>query len=414
MNNGKSKPKFVIVIPDGAADSPIEELGNKTPLEVAAKPFMDEVALTGRIGTVRTTPEKFLPGSDVCTLSLLGYDPAKYHPGRAPLEAAAMGLKLDPNQWVFRCNFVTIADGRMIDHSAGHLKDAEARDLIRTLEAQVLSDTRFAGIKLHPGVSYRNLMTISGVDFSRIKTTPPHDIPDQPVASHLPRGPESRILLDLMEEARKVLSAHDVNAVRLQFGEKPASDIWTWGQGKAASLPSFEERFGIYGAMLTSVDLLRGIANLLGWRNIDVPGMTSYHDNDYAAQGRYTVAALDEFDIVCTHIEAPDEASHQSDFVTKVAAIEAIDKHIVGPVLQKLKTFEQWRILIMPDHATECLTRKHHDARVPFAMAGSQRKGALPRPYTEKAARESDLHVEHGHELMDYFLSGLAGTHLSR
>jgi len=408
------KPKFVIVIPDGAADSPIEDLGNKTPLEVAHKPFMDEVALNGRIGTVRTTPEKFMPGSDVCTLSLLGYDPAQYHPGRAPLEAAAMGLKLSPDQWVFRCNFVTIVDGRMIDHSAGHLKDAEARELIQALNTQVLNSDRFAGINLHPGVSYRNLMTIRGVDFGRLKTTPPHDIPDQPVAPHFPRGPENAILLELMTEARRVLAAHDVNAVRAQFGEKPATDIWLWGQGKAASLPSFEQRFGIYGAMLTSVDLLRGIANLLGWRNIDVPGMTSYHDNDYAAQGRYTVEAIDEFDIVCTHIEAPDEASHQSDYVTKVAAIEAIDRHIVGPVLQKLKTFERWRILIMPDHATECLTRKHHDAWVPFAMAGAQRKGALPRPYTEAAARDSDLHVGHGHELMDYFLSGLAGTHLVR
>ncbi len=414
MNKNPSKPKFVIVIPDGAADSPIDELGDKTPLEVASKPFMDEVALTGRIGTVRTTPEKFSPGSDVCTLSLLGYDPDRYHPGRAPLEAAAMGLKLNPDQWVFRCNFVTIADGKMIDHSAGHLKDAEARELIRSLETQVLNADRFSDIKLHPGVSYRNLMTVSGKDFSRLKTTPPHDIPDQPIASHLPRGSESHILLDLMAEAHRVLADQDVNAVRMQFWEKPASHIWPWGQGKAASLPSFEQRFGIYGAMLTSVDLLRGIANLLGWQNINVPGITSYHDNDYVAQGRYTVEAIDEFDIVCTHIESPDEASHQSDYVTKIAAIEAIDKHIVGPVLQKLRTFERWRILIMPDHATECITRKHHDAWVPFAMAGAQRKGALPRPYTEQAARESDLHVEHGHELMDYFLSGLAGPHLVR
>lgn len=410
MSKASASPKFVIIIPDGAADSPIAELGDKTPLEVAEKPFMDEVSQNGRLGTVRTTPAGFLPGSDVCTLSLLGYDPAEHHPGRAPLEAAAMGLRLSPDQWVFRCNFVTTAEGVMIDHSAGHLKDVEARDLLRALETQVLCDERFRGIELHAGVSYRNLMTVRGTDFSHLKTTPPHDIPDQPVASHLPRGAGSALLLDLMGAARRVLAAHDVNGVRAQFGEKAASDIWPWGQGKAASLPSFERRFGIYGAMITSVDLLRGIAGLLGWRNIDVPGITSYHETDYAAQGRYSVDALDEFDIVCSHIEAPDEASHQADYVTKIASIEAIDRHIVGPVLQKLKTYEQWRILIMPDHATECVTRKHHDARVPFAMAGTHRKGALPRPYTEKAARQSDLHIERGHELMDYFLAGLAPT----
>lgn len=398
--------KYAIVIPDGAADSPIEELGGKTPLEVARKPNMDQVAMNGRIGTVRTTPPNFSAGSDVCTLCLLGYDPAKYHPGRAPLEAAAMGLKLAPEDWVFRCNFVTIVEDVMVDHSAGHITDGEARTLLDAVVKQIAPAGTGSPVIFHPGVSYRNLVTVHGGDFSRLATTPPHDIPDQPIKTHLPKGAGSQMLLDMMQKAHAVLKDHEVNLVRRQFGENQATDIWLWGQGRAANVPGFAQRFGKQGAMITAVDLLRGIANLLGWQNIAVPGITSYHDTDYAAQGRYACDALDHYDIVCCHVEAPDEASHQGDYATKIASIESIDQYVVGPILQKLQTFPEWRLLIMPDHATQCSTRKHHDAPVPFAMAGTQRKSAVPRPYTEAAARSSDLHVETGHELMDYFLAG--------
>lgn len=399
--------KYAIVIPDGAADSPIEELGGKTPLEAARKPNMDETAMTGRIGTVRTTPPGYDAGSDVCTLCLLGYEPAKYHPGRAPLEAAALGLALDAADWVFRCNFVTIVDGKMVDHSAGHIKDTEGRHLLAVVQEALVPPGAQSPVKFHPGVSYRNLMTIHGGDFSRVKTTPPHDIPDQPVKPYMPRGRGAEMLVDLMQRAHVVLREHDVNVVRRQFEENEATDIWLWGQGRAAKIPSFQERFGRKGAMITAVDLLRGIANLLGWRNIDVPGITGYHDTDYQAQGRYACDALDEYDLVCCHVEAPDEASHQGDFATKIASIEAIDQHVVGPLLAKLRSFgDDWRILIMPDHATQCATRKHDDAPVPFAMAGKQRRGgSIARPYTEKAAGQSDLHVEAGYELMDYFLA---------
>ncbi len=397
--------KYAIIIPDGAADAPIAELGDKTPLEVARKPNMDAAALHGRIGTVRTTPPNYSAGSDVCTLCLLGYNPAEYHPGRAPLEAAAMGLKLSPADWVLRCNFVTIVDGKMVDHSAGHIKDNESRILLQAVAQAVAPVGSASGIKFHPGVSYRNLMTLSGGDLSKVKTTPPHDIPDQGIKSHLPRGAGSEQLQDIMNKARLVLKNHEVNLVRKQFGENQATDIWLWGQGRTKYIPSFKERFGVSGAMITAVDLLRGIANLLGWKNIDVPGITSYHDNDYKAQGKYACDALDEFDLVCCHVEAPDEASHQADFATKIASIEAIDEYVAGPVLKKLRTFDQWRLLIMPDHATQCATRKHHDAPVPFLIAGSHGKSTIARPYTEQAALESDLHIEAGYELMSYFLT---------
>ncbi|MGC9260219.1 MAG: cofactor-independent phosphoglycerate mutase [Phycisphaerae bacterium] len=397
--------KYAVIIPDGAADAPIAELGDKTPLEAADKPNMDQAARNGRIGTVRTTPPNYSAGSDVCTLCLLGYDPAQYHPGRAPLEAAAMGLKLSPADWVLRCNFVTIIDGKMVDHSAGHIKDNEGRILLQAVARAAAPVGTSSGIKFYPGVSYRNLMTLSSGDLTKVKTTPPHDIPDQPIKHFLPRGAGAEQLLDIMNKGRLVLKDHEINLVRKEFGENPATDIWLWGQGRARHIPSFQDRFGVSGAMITAVDLLRGIANLLGWTNIEVPGITSYHDTDYQAQGKYTCAALDNFDLVCCHVEAPDEASHQADFATKIASIEAIDQYVVGPVIKKLQTFGQWRLLIMPDHATQCATRKHDEAPVPFLITGSHGKSSISRVYTERAALESDLHIEAGYELMSYFLT---------
>jgi len=401
--------KYAIIIPDGAADTAVHELGDRTPLEAAHKPFMDEVARKGKLGTVRTTPEGYSAGSDICTLCLLGYEPAKYHPGRAPLEAAAMGLKLNKEDWVFRCNLVTVADGIMKDHSAGHISDKEARVLLEAVRQHLAPDPGVSPITFYPGVSYRNLMTFSGADFTGLKTTPPHDIPDQPIKGSMPRGKNAEMLSTLILNSNDVLGRHEINLTRKDLGENEASHIWLWGQGKAAVIPSFQERFGPKGAMITAVDLLRGIANMIGWKNIEVPGITSYHDTDYAAQGKYTCDALDQYDIVCCHVEAPDEASHAANSEEKVASIEAIDKHVVGPVLEKLRTYPEWRLLIMPDHATQCTTRKHYDAPVPFAIAGTGINNVFERAYTEKDAVNSDLHIQKGHDLMDFFLHSNAG-----
>jgi 2,3-bisphosphoglycerate-independent phosphoglycerate mutase len=404
--------KYALIIPDGAADTPIDELAGKTPLEAARKPHMDWVAQNGKLGTVRTTPPGYSAGSDVCTLCLLGYDPARYHPGRAPLEAAAMGLQLDPQlDWVFRCNLVTIVEGVMMDHSAGHIADKEARILLDEVRKTLAPDPGTSPLTFYPGVSYRHLMTYRGGDFAGLKTTPPHDIPDQPIKNFLPKGKGSEILTSLITRSHEVLKNHEVNLTRRDLGENQATHIWLWGQGKAANVPSFQSRFHKSGAMITAVDLLRGIANLLGWENLDCPGITSYHDTDYAMQGKVTCDALDHYDIVCCHVEAPDEASHAANVTEKLASIEAIDKHVVGPVLEKLKTYPEWRILIMPDHATQCSTRKHYDEPVPFTIAGTAMPGRpnLPLPYTEAAAKQSDLHVQQGFELMEYFLYGNLG-----
>jgi 2,3-bisphosphoglycerate-independent phosphoglycerate mutase len=229
---------------------------------------------------------------------------------------------------------------------------------------------------------------------------------------NLPKGKGGDVLTGLIMQSHEVLRDHEINLTRRDLGENEATHIWLWGQGKAANVPSFESRFRKSGAMITAVDLLRGIANLLGWKNLDCPGITSYHDTDYAMQGRVTIDALDHYDIVCCHVEAPDEASHAANFSEKIESIEAIDRHVVGPVLQKLKTFPEWRMLVMPDHATQCSTRKHFAEPVPFAIAGAGMPGRenLQLPYTEIAAKSSDLHVAQGFDLMEYFLYGNLGA----
>ena len=400
--------KYCIIIPDGASDAPLEELADKTPLQVANKPNMDQVAMMGKLGTVKTTPPGYSAGSDVCTLCLLGYDPAAYHPGRAPLEAAAQGLQLDPLDWVFRCNLVTIVDGVMKDHSAGHIGDQEARILLEVVKKHLAPDSppdlATTPLTFYPGVSYRHLLTHRGGDFTGLKCTPPHDIPDQPIKGHMPKGKGADLIASLILKSNEVLENHEINLTRKDLGENPASHIWLWGQGKAAKIPSFQEVYGKKGAMITAVDLLRGIANLIGWTNLQCPGITSYHDTDYARQGQFTCEAIDQYDIVCCHVEAPDEASHAGNFTEKIASIEAIDKHVVGPVLAKLQTFKEWRLLVMPDHATQCATRLHHEAPVPFAIAGTAMSNVFQRPFHEVAAQESDLHITDGYALMEYFL----------
>lgn len=395
--------KYAIIIPDGAADEPLKDLGGKTPLEAAYTPNMDRIAKEGRIGLVRTVPEGFESGSDVATMCLLGYDPAVYHTGRAPLEAATQRIPLSPTDWVFRCNLVTVIAGIMKDHSAGGITDAEAKRLITDLSIHLnLSDFEF-----HTGVSYRNLLVYRGHEEFNVKTRPPHEVPEEPIAANLPSGKGSEILRRIMDQSAQLFADHPANRARRQGGRNPATQVWLWGQGHAPDMPTFEKKFGIKsGCMITGVDLLRGLATLLGWDVHEVEGMTSFHDTNYAGQGRDTAQMLDRYDLVFSHIEAPDEASHQADWKTKVQAIEHIDKFIVGPVLEKLRTFSDWRILVMPDHPTNIATRKHGYAPTLFAMAGSNMNRGAPATYNEKNAAAGGLFIERGHELMEYFLRG--------
>jgi 2,3-bisphosphoglycerate-independent phosphoglycerate mutase len=395
--------KYAIIIPDGAADRPLAQLGGKTPIEAARTPNMDWITTHGRQGTARTIPRGFESGSDVAIMCLLGYDPAVYHTGRAPLEAAAQRIPLSASDWVFRCNLVTVADGIMKDHSAGGITDAEAQKLLGELARSL----ELPGFEFHNGVSYRNLLVYRGDEPFDVSTKPPHEIPDQPSAKHLPRGKGSEILRGIMDRSAELFADHEINQVRRQMNLNPATQVWLWGQGHAPNLPTFADRFGIKnGCMMTGVDLLRGLAVLLGWKVREVEGMTSFHDTNYAGQGQATAAALDEFDLVLSHIEAPDEASHQADWKTKVESIEHIDRYIVGPVLEKLKTFDEWRILVLPDHPTNIDTRRHGDDPTCFAMAGTRVRSVVQLPYNEKNSASSDLKIERGHELMEYFLRG--------
>lgn len=401
--------KYVIIIPDGAADYPLDELDGQTAFEAAETPHIDRVATSGRQGTVNTTPKGMPCGSDVCSMSLLGYDPARYHTGRAPLEAAALGIELDDTDWIFRVNFVTVIDGLMQDHSAGHISDREAQHMLRDFASAV----ELPGLTLYPGVSYRNIMVDgSGMrDYDELVTTPPHDIPGEPIRKHLPVGGSyAAILQQIIAESQAIFAEHEINLTRQEMGELPATHLWPWGQGVRPTMPSFESRFGLRGAMITAVDLLAGIASFIGWDRLDVPGQTSYHDNDYAATGTHAVAALDDYDVVCVHVEAPDEASHAADAATKVAAIEAIDRHVVGPIHTALdeRFADEYRVLLLPDHYTRVETRKHDATPVPFAICGKKMRGIVERPFSEANADDADLHIAHGHELMEFFLhSGL-------
>ncbi len=391
--------KYALIIPDGAADNPQGELGGKTPLAAARTPNMDWIAAHGRCGTVKNVPPNMPCGSDVAIMSVFGYDPAAHYTGRAPIEAVAMGLKIDPDEWVFRCNLVTIVDGIMEDYSAGEISNEEASTLIAELNRALSSQH----MKFYAGVGYRHLMTFRGD--CDLKTTPPHDILGRDVAAYLPTGVGAERIRDIMAASATILRDHEINNVRRDLGENPATGIWLWGQGKTPELPSFEKRFGINGAVITGVDLVRGLAKLIGWRVIDVPGATGYIETDYEGKGAAAVKTLDETDLVCVHIEAPDEAGHHAQAKIKTQTIEKIDQHIVGPILERLKASgSDWRILVMPDHPTPCDIRTHTADAVPFAMAGKRVEGVIGGKFSEEEAAASDLHVPRGCEMMEFFL----------
>lgn len=391
--------KYVIIVPDGAADEPLEQFGGKTPLEAAETPNLDRISTEGRQGLVQTVPDKMEPGSDVAQMSLLGYDPARFYSGRAPIEAAARGIRLGLDDWVFRCNLVTVADGKMADHSAGHISTQEAQSLIEEMQAHV-HDERIA---FHTGVSYRHLLIFKGMDFD-VRTCPPHDHIGTSVEKLLPRGKGADLLIDLMNKSQQLFANHDINRIRQDLGENPVSTVWLWGQGKQTRLENFRKRFGLKGVVITAVDLVRGLAKLVGFDLIEVPGATGFFDTNYEGKGAAAIEALSDYDLVFVHIEAPDEAAHQGNAEMKKQAIEKIDKHIIGPVLDALAKHDTWRILVLPDHPTPVRNGAHSAEAVPFAMAGPGVTGILHLGFGETNAAKSGFRVDKGHELMEYFL----------
>jgi 2,3-bisphosphoglycerate-independent phosphoglycerate mutase len=425
--------KYAIVIPDGAADDLLPALGSRTPLQAARLPNLDRLAGRGVVGLTNNVPEPLTPASDVATLSLFGYDPLKVYTGRAPLEAAALGVTLGPNDWAIRCNLVHVADGRMSDFTAGHITSEEAGQLINALRQAFDETCRVSGlpsmthgiaqgiigtvreqltgfpggIELVSGVSYRNLLIVRNDSAGRIgddlRTQPPHDIPDRPIEDHLPAGTGADALKSFMEWSAGVFDGQPVNQARRDAGKADATQVWLWGQGKSPRLTPFADRHGLRGAITTGVDLVRGVGALVGWDRLEAPGVTDYIDNDYAAQARLAIDALGRYDLVCVHVEAPDEASHAGLVEEKVKALERIDEQIVGPLADALPRFGDWRLLVAPDHRTPLTTRAHSHGAVPFVVAGT---GVVPSgaaAYDEATAAGGPA-FDPGWRLMEWFL----------
>lgn len=394
--------KYIILIGDGMADEPLPELGGETPLEAAHTPHMDALAGgAAQMGLVRTIPEGFDPGSDIGNMTILGYDPRRYFTGRAPLEAAAMGIELGPEDVALRLNLVTLAErsGRsvMADYSAGHIQTAEARGLIERLRAE-LEDEHF---ELHLGVGYRHLLIWRGgrPQLEGVTLTPPHGIPGEPVERHLPRGDGSQVLLGLMERSRPVLAR----------GGGAANAIWLWGAGPKPQLPTLKERHGLVGSVISAVDLVRGLGVCAGLKVVRVPGATGYLDTNFRGKAEAALRALDGGDdLAYLHVEAPDEASHEGAIQKKLQAIEAFDEQVVGPVVEGLRRFEEHAVLLLPDHPTLLRMRVHASDPVPFLIYLSREAGApRRRAYGERAAEEAGLFIERGHELFEAVLKGL-------
>lgn len=407
--------KYFIVIPDGAADQPRPELGGKTPLEAATTPHMDSLAHRGRIGLTNHVPEQYSPGSEVACMSLMGYDPTVYFTGRAPLEAAAQHIDLAENDWAIRCNLVTISlqHGRevMEDFTADHITTEESQSLLSTAQ-QGLTDNfpDLVGWTFTPGVSYRNLLLYRGLNDrpsllgTDLTTTPPHDLMDKPIEESFPQGTGGQLLKDIMLCSSRWLINHPINQQRQREGKRPATHVWLWGAGRAPSMESFIEKYTINGTMITAVDLLRGLASLAGWKRQEVPGATGYLDTDYMAKGRYAIKEFSNTDLVCVHVEAPDEASHEGNTTAKVRSLEQIDEKIVGPVWNHLRSLGDYRILICPDHPTFIATKTHSRGPVPFVMAGSDITSSGLTSYCEASAALSNDVIQEGWQLIGEFL----------
>ena len=387
-------------MPDGAADKPIQVFGGKTIFESAEKPNIDFIAMNGRQGLCQTVPPTLQPGSDVAMMAVLGYDPAKYYTGRASIEAVAQGIDVTENDWIFRCNLVTTAGGKMVDHSSGHISSEEGKIFIEELNKTLASEH----VRFYPGVGYRHLMVVKGYDFPDLQLQPPHDNIGVETAKLLPRGVNADVLIDLMRKSEALFKDHSTNLLRRNLKKNEASSIWLWGHGKKARMETFEKKYGLKGAAITAVDLVKGLAHLIGFDFIKVEGATGYFDTNYRAKGLAAIEAIHKYDIVLVHVEATDEAVHAGQADVKKRALEEIDQHIVGPVMNELMKYKNWRILVMPDHPTPVSTQGHTGEAVPFAMMGDGISGEVHLPLGETNATRTGILFSHGFQLMESFL----------
>ncbi|MCX7725078.1 MAG: cofactor-independent phosphoglycerate mutase [Thermodesulfovibrio sp.] len=400
--------KYIVVVPDGAADYPVDELGGKTPLQVANTPNMDFLASNGIVGSVKNIPEGFPPGSDVANLSILGYNPKIYYTGRAPLEAVSMGLTLSKNDIAYRCNLVTLRFEKkqifMEDYSAGHITSEEAKILIDEINKKLGSDS----LRFYPGVSYRHIMIWKNGS-EDVECTPPHDITGKEITRYLPIGKNANFLKELIFKSMEILREHPLNKKRISEGKKPANSIWLWGQGRTPHLPTYQEKYKINGALISAVDLTKGLGILAGFHIINVPGATGWIDTNYEGKAEYALNALERVDFVYIHIEAPDEAGHQGEYKLKIKAIEDIDKIVLGKILNEApKRFKEFKILLLPDHPTPIKVKTHTADPVPFVIYDSKKKEEKKRKFSEEILQNPDIKIEDGFKLMDFFITGYA------
>lgn len=401
--------KYLVMLCDGMADEPNEALGNSTPMEKANKPCMDSLAAKAEVGIVKTVAEGLKPGSDVANLSVLGYEPAVYYSGRSPLEAASIGIDLKDTDVTLRCNLVTLSDDEdyenktILDYCADDISSEEAKILIEYIQEKLGNDV----FRFYPGVSYRHCLVWSNGNPHPGVLTPPHDITGKVITDYIPKGEAVDELYDLMKKSYDLLKDHPVNQARIARGKRPANSIWLWGEGTKPLLDNFSEKFGIKGSMISAVDLLKGIAICAGMNSVDVDGATGYLDTNFDGKCK---AAIEEFkngaDLVYIHVEAPDECGHRGEIENKVKAIEMIDEHILGPVVEFLKGYDDFAVLVCPDHPTPLSIRTHTSTPVPYLIYDSKNEiNSGIKVFCEKEARETGNYIEKGFTMMNYFLT---------
>jgi len=401
--------KYLVMLCDGMADEPNEALGNSTPMEKANKPCMDSLAAKAEVGIVKTVAEGLKPGSDVANLSVLGYEPAVYYSGRSPLEAASIGIDLKDTDVTLRCNLVTLSDDEdyenktILDYCADDISSEEAKILIEYIQEKLGNDK----FRFYPGVSYRHCLVWSNGNPHPGVLTPPHDITGKVITDYIPKGEAVDELYDLMKKSYDLLKDHPVNQARIARGKRPANSIWLWGEGTKPLLDNFSEKFGIKGSMISAVDLLKGIAICAGMNSVDVDGATGYLDTNFDGKCK---AAIEEFkngaDLVYVHVEAPDECGHRGEIENKVKAIEMIDEHILGPVVEFLKGYDDFAVLVCPDHPTPLSIRTHTSTPVPYLIYDSKNEiNSGVKVFCEKEARETGNYIEKGFTMMNYFLT---------
>jgi 2,3-bisphosphoglycerate-independent phosphoglycerate mutase len=397
--------KYIVILGDGMGDYSISELGDKTPLQVASTPNMDIIATKGILGLIKTIPDGFPAGSDVSNLEIFGYSSKRYYTGRAPFEAASIGINLTENDVAFRCNLVTLlfknGEIYMDDFSAGHISTEEAEKIIEEINLRLGGND----IRFYPGVSYRNLMVWENGENGML-TYPPHDIIGKNIMDYLPEGKGDKRIRELIFESQKFLKDLKINKNRINKGLKPANSIWLWGEGKAPDIPTFKEKYNISGSVISAVDLIKGIGIYAGLDVVDVPGVTGYLDTNFYGKADYALNELKEKDFVYIHVEAPDEASHEGDIEKKIKAIEEVDSKVVGTVIEGMEIYSDYKILILTDHFTPVSLKTHFSSPVPFAIYNSRVKKNVVdyRGFDEKSAKNSGIYIKDGFELMNLFI----------